>query len=374
MQPDIRSFNQHNRRRSPVAPSSTPQNIIADEVVTPPRDAALEAKALSGDRCALTQLMVNFISAQPQSMLRIDHFAREHSFGRTGFYSHFLDFAHHGAERVFTPLVHDQGYRAGLSQLIAEFIGQKLRHPGNLTVAEIGGGNGAMKREILAAFGSIPELAERLTYISIDINPKQVAIQAAIGARAQLGSATDTGLPDQSIDLLFDEEVLDCLPPRVFKINRRSSQVESEAYVNSQLSLTWKPFASDDRDAALVNRVLQSRRSLDGQSFIEFAPDQRKYWQESFRILKPDGIRFSSDYGELMTLSGAEVRGSSARYVGMHGALSHPYTVDLTHGVDFDAQEILAHEAGFRNVRVDDLLQRVHAMSALGRKCIICRK
>ncbi|VVC01981.1 Uncharacterised protein [uncultured archaeon] len=99
-------------------------------------------------------------------------------------------------------------------------------------------------------------------------------------------------------------------------------------------------------------QYLKSSESYRGNKC--FSEDYKLYWEESYRVLKPGGTRFSIDY----TISFSAIDASLG--IGHYEvAVAKPYSVDLTHFVDFGLQKKLALNAGFSHIVNGDLFEIV---------------
>lgn len=346
-----------------------PQGALTEpaaEVLQPKIPAELLERASAGAPEALTQVMDLFISGQPKGRARFDAFSRECLQGTFGFYTRQVSLSTpDGHAAVPTPVADRLGYRLGLASTVSKEALELLTKHDHITIGEIGGGTGALKRAVLAILNSDPKSQGRFSYVSIDINPHHRAAQSRFGGRSVEGSATEIGLIDSSVDLLFDEEVLDCLPFRVFDVDRSLCRVVREAYVrpNSGGSISWE---LPEADASFAKFDELYRRTGDGSRIYEFSPDYEKYWSESFRVLTPGGVRLCSDYDTMMTRSGLGGRGNGYSQV----AVRLPYMVDLTHGINFAMQKILAEEAGFQAPQTKELIGLVFDFGAINRQML----
>jgi SAM-dependent MidA family methyltransferase len=294
--------------------------------------------------------------------VRFDAFAREHLMGDGGFYSCRLDMRGMGQGGLPTPSF-DPRYAAHISLAIADFIVKRnaaCKCPNRpVTFVEIGGGSGNFKREFLDHFEFFrgEGLNIPLEFVSVEPNPNQREAQS-IGGRVVEGTAQKTGLPDSFADYVFDDEVMDCLPPRCVKFDAKEGRIKSEAFVENSggsLHIVLRP-AERDEKLVFFEKHLADQKSRSGE--FAFSPDSEDYWKESFRILKPSGTRLSFDYSSESPLSILK---------GYDFAVVEPYEVDLTHMIDFVFQGMLAKQAGFAAVGVFPL--ELFASQLLGREC-----
>lgn len=288
--------------------------------------------------------------------IRFDVFAQEHLHGeKSGFYGKLVNLADSSESRVPTPSQDSFEYRNALAQfvvLIANEIRQRRTGERNspVVMAEIGGGAGELKREILSVANQngIP-----LDYISIEPNEHHRQAQTIQGTRVLAGMADNIPLPDSILDLLIDEEVLDCLPIRVLEWNAKKGKFERELFVslhNEQLRAEWRVREATDnyldhREHELKNRGYDFK-------YYHYAPRQWQYLAESGRVLRTGGVKFAIDYGyndlkELFVPNFADDVGHELM------AIANPYSVDLTHYVDFHLlSKLSTFQGAFRNQAV----------------------
>ncbi|MGN6424189.1 MAG: class I SAM-dependent methyltransferase [Asticcacaulis sp.] len=108
-----------------------------------------------------------------------------------------------------------------ISQMFGEMIGvwvaevwRGMGSPAAFTLAEIGGGDGTLMRDILRVATKVPGLSKAAQVVMIEASEPLRAVQAAIpGVRHVAGlDAIDAGMPV----ILIGNEILDCLPARQF--------------------------------------------------------------------------------------------------------------------------------------------------------------
>lgn len=206
----------------------------------------------------------------------------------------------------------------------------------------MGGGAAQFKRAFIDCWNhSKPDHGIELQYVSIDPNANQQRSQKKAGNVVVAGTAQAIPLRENSVDFLFDDEVLDTLPYRSVKFDGK--HVTHEAFVHHdgrRLKVTYQPVQRDDW-IEVVETILQ--RTHPRGTVYAFAPEYEDYWRESHRVLKPGGTRFSLDYNSHL---GELLKSNDARH--RQAALDHPYQQDLTHYIDFNLQRVEARTAGFR--------------------------
>ena len=295
--------------------------------------------------------MVNFIKTNggAEKCVRFDNFAREHLMGATGFYSTQVDMRR-GPGQVNTPSFNERYVNTVSLILVLKALKHVAKMGANkkkFVFAEIGGGNGNFKRAFISTwehYGAVQageSIFPDLEYISVEPNPNHRAAQSFAG-KVVKGTAQKTGLPNSSVDLLFDEEVVDCLPFRIVKYDPEKKNIYYEAFVqiepDNTLNIVFEK-AERDEGIAFYEKFLKTRTPYIGD--LNWSDDYPKYWAESFRVLKPGGVRVSIDYSVERTAV------SNSRYC---YALREPYLVDLTHYVDYKLQTIIALQQGFNFV------------------------
>lgn len=295
--------------------------------------------------------MLDFVRARG-GKVRFDEYAAEHLTGKHGFYSSHVDIGVPGSG-VPTPCTSNPEYVQLLTAVVIKCLGQYWRANSadlegrNLTFCEIGGGTGKLKEQLLDAWGSLAKRHRlpQMEYISVDLNQRHLERQGRAGpGRTVRGTATSTTLPDGSLDVLFDEEVLDCLPFRIFHWDSSRQRLTKEAHVavkGDSLVLEHLEIKDPDRLAGHTEADLARRNYK--LPLYRYAPQQWDYIKESVRVLRPGGMRISSDYdcdglGSLLRADLGDVE----------NALRFPYAVDLTHGVDFVRLAQMAYFNGLR--------------------------
>lgn len=295
-------------------------------------------------------------------VVRFDEFAREHLRGLHGFYSSFVDLRSvEGKSLVPTPSGLDVTYQERLGRQVSILLSRIAEQTKDrvLHVAELGPGGGNLRRSIIRHTASwLESQGKELRYTSIDPNPRHMSAASAqapgpVHEHFLQGIAEQLPLPDKSVHLLLDEEVLDSLPFRVFRIDRYTKALSHEARVmvmDGTLSVRWGPI---DRDKSFDMFEEHSHSVGSPTPYTAFAPDSVLYWQESGRVLHPRGYRISIDYGEAYVDLGEHIEPGSP-----NGALKRPYQVDLTHGIVFSHQMKLARDlGGFSHVALYDVEQ-----------------
>jgi SAM-dependent MidA family methyltransferase len=327
-----------------------------------------------------SQAMAAFIKSNG-GQVRFDVFAKEHLMGAKGFYSYGVDISQPGSG-VPTPVQSNPEYRNLLTRAIMSYIAVYVRQNKSefetreLIFCEVGGGSGLFKKEFMATWAIVARQHRfpSLKYISVDINPNHRRLQAAYGGEVIEGSAIATNLDPGSVDILFDEEVLDCLPFRLFHWDRRGKTLSHEAFVTAQdgeFSLVHMPLTALDKLAFHTQADLERRNYALPQ--YRYAPAQWDYIHESLRILKSGGLKISTDYdyggiGMILDNSMGDIE----------SAIRSPYRVDLTHGVDFTRLSHMAninflHGGSVPLTKVFDGLTRgsVKLMEGVGRTLFI---
>lgn len=316
--------------------------------------------------------MCDFVGSR-DGRVRFDTFGEEHSFGLPGFYSFALDLRQERNE-VVTPCKYNADYRAAFTELLVELAGQAILRRGicdrPLEVVEIGGGNGALKREALPCLRDIcARMGTTVRYRSVDANRQHLEAQTVEAHPSTWGFAQRTRLAEGSVDLLFDDEVMDCLPYRVFKYSPARQRLEQEGFVEidvaRELAFVWGPVEDDDfaRDFEEFLRRSESQAPFHCVSNAEIL-----YWKESQRILAPHGIRVTLDYNSFLD------RKSFLEGKHQACALKSPYLVDLTYGINFRRQRELAVRAGLRVDVHSDLAELfdLPIPQMLSREALIC--
>lgn len=277
----------------------------------------------------------------PQAVgLRFDQFLTIHQFGPQGFYSTRLDLSSSlGQMAVATPIHCDEQYRAQIVRNVCSFInnyfgecvaqGRDFRKS-PFVFAEIGGGNGDFKRAFVDLVDE--EVAKGLMvpveYVSIDLNKFQLLNQAVPGTRLKFGSAISTGLASESVDFLFNEEVPDCFVHRWLRWEPGSKKLESEAYVvrnDGRLEIEFRPIER----SAEVDEVEAHLRKIDYKVVdYMFSNQDRQYWAEARRVIRPGGYNCFIDY----TMKGL-LAGRASLLASINMAINSPYN-DITRGID----------------------------------------
>ncbi|GEM_PF-4031076 len=308
--------------------------------------------------------------------VRYDAFAREHLMGETGFYSTVVDLRKRSQD-VVTPSCDNKKYVQAVSFLVSSIVlkrSMQMKNEGDtISFVEIGGGNGNFKRAFLEHFKFYQQegVKLRLEYISVEPNPNHRQAQSFSGKVMQ-GTAQKTGLPDNGADFLFDEEVIDCIPFRVFRYDAKRQRITQEAFVkangNSSLALAYDTVQRDE-DAEFYELHLRQHGLKTAE--YPYGPEYRAYWKESLRVLKPGGTRFSIDYGTEPILP--NILNDKFLVGHYRRAVEKPYAVDLTHQIEFELQKRIAMASGFAHVVYDELFKaiaqstRVQIIDALGR-------
>ena len=288
---------------------------------------------------------------------RFDHFSQEHLMGEHGFYARHVDLRNEWGGAP-TPSRITETYAKAVAEAVFSMTLDTLKYNqggnGPFNFAEFGGGAGDFKREFLKQYRQYRDSGGQveIKYISVEPNPHHIEAQQVEGTTVMKGTVQKSGLQDRSIDVLFDDEVLDCLPFRIFKYDPQKRVITHEAFVTAQpdqLKLDFHP-AERDEHVSLLEKYITAHGKH--EEYHVYSPDYHDYWHESFRVLKPGGLRFSIDYGSspmdaLFTKPHEWVRNS----------IQYPYQRDLTHMIDFDLQGILAHTHGFSQVNIVNLSQ-----------------
>ena len=307
--------------------------------------------------------------------VRFDKFAREHLMNpECGFYSRKADIARNPAQ-VCTPSRLEE-YVVPLSLFVSGVVMQRsqaIPRGRPVVFAEIGGGSGSFKKAFLEhwEFYNSEGLNRRIEYISIDPNPNHRASQSFAGKVAE-GTAQGTGLPGRSVDVLFDDEVMDCMPFRIAKFDKKDGRISYEAFVkaeNGGLRVFYDSVEYDE-GVRFYERHLKGMGGMKGD--CNWSEDYGAYWKESHRVLVPGGLRLSADYSTdtMPTHQGQ----------GQCQAISEPYDVDLTHFVDFPLQAKIAKMNGFMLAEVEEMGKAISSMwggasiHCFGRKMIAAIK
>jgi hypothetical protein len=291
--------------------------------------------------------------------LRFDQFVEMHQFGSNGFYSEQLDIASElGQIAVATPMALDESYRKKVTSdifkitlgyvLAAKQLGRDFKAE-PLVFAELGGGAGDFKSAFLDFYDhavghgwDVP-----LNYISVDINHFQRLSQVVAGTTVQAGTAIQTGLADESIDILFNEEVPDCFPHRWFKWNKDLGALTHEAYVVAGEELFDLVFREVERTPE-VESIEQHLRQIGYDiPHYRFSAMDKQFWTEAHRVLRTYGFNMFIDY----TLRGMwQSRGDQTTV--MEAAINLAYN-DITRGIDPLWMKRVAQELNFSvNARV----------------------
>jgi len=296
--------------------------------------------------------------------VRFDAFAREHLLGETGFYSAYVDMSRY-PHRALTPSS-KESYAQYVSLYICNLV---LKHAQNtmprgstVKFGEIGGGGGYFKRAFVGHLEFFKQSGSRygVEYISIEPNPNHRKAQSFAGKVVE-GTAQSTGLPEASLDFVFDDEVLDCMPFRLFNYHDASGKIVEEAFVEwtgEQLKLVYGAVENDEGMNFFERHLQGSGPDKRGNCF---SPDYAHYLHESYRVLKPGGMRCSMDYPTYFSESDNEFCEKQSRK-----AVTEPYIFDLTHYIDMELQKKIALQAGFARADFGDL------MKAIGDRFDIC--
>ncbi len=311
--------------------------------------------------------------------VRFDAFTREHLMGQTGFFSSHIDMTQ-SPMAVYTPS-QKKAYVESLARSMVEIIHESFGWRGSgrpLHFVEIGGGAAQFKSAFLRAYQDYRRAGGplRLSYTSVEPNPHNRKRQKLADAQVVEGTAQHTGLAASSADILFDDEVLDTLPFRVFHFHP-SNGVTREAFVHLRpereqpLEIHYN-LAETDQHTQAVERHLRGKR----ERYYNYSPDYAAYWSESNRVLGPGGVRVSLDYPDALTRRFVPKVDSTNTE-----ALRKPYRVDLTHGIDFSMQQKIAEAHGFHNAAVFPLvalfgshLTEENHLEAVTRQVIVAQK
>jgi len=283
--------------------------------------------------------------------VRFDAFVQEHLLGeKCGYYSTKVDMSKGARPEVYTPNS-DPEYSRAVSGTMVRLAVNRSSMMGlrSVVFAEIGGGSGNFKRAFLEQWPTISGERIGLEYVSVEPNPNHRTAQSPDG-KAVKGTAQKTGLKAASVDFLFDEEVLDCFPFRLMKFNGKTLQ--SEAFVlardGAMLELRYDAVERDEL-AGMFEMYLSKTNAKPG--VVVFSNDYEKYWEESMRVLKPGGSRFSIDYVPMGQLNDDNVTAMRAQHI-----VRVPYQEDLTHMIDYRLQCVFAGAIGFVNMKVSSLM------------------
>ncbi|MFH1470232.1 MAG: SAM-dependent methyltransferase [Candidatus Micrarchaeota archaeon] len=300
--------------------------------------------------------MANFINQQG-GRVRADVFVREHLMGENGFYSKQADFRTSLRAQTFSN--DSQGHAERTALTVYRCVDELRRYSPNVSFSEIGGGGGEFKKEFvkLAKGGNF-----RLHYTSIEPNENQRGIQAVNGTTVRNGTAQKTDLEPRSVDFLFDEEVLDCLAPRILKVSfsGRAVQLKNELFVRARGDELSAEIGVAERTRAVefFERHLTETKGAKEGECTYLSEDYWAYWKERSRVLKESGASFSVDYGtftgnsnsplqEMSNMAGGLLRSVDRNADSLKPALDNPYRVDYTHVIDFNLQRKIAAEHGF---------------------------
>ena len=323
--------------------------------------------------------MLAFITRQGGAV-RYDGFANEHLHGRSGFYRQYLDLSQPGwgAADAPTGVGTSPKYRHELAQLVLSGLSWRARHTESTappTIVEVGGGAGELKREIMELVNAA---GAEVNFISVEPNPNHRRAQEFKGTTVFDGRAEKMPLPTGSVDLLFDEEVLDCFPPRVLRWDRKRAELSGELFVErrgDELAPVFRPWNQSD---AALQECQETLAKADYQrNFYCLTPGYWDYLRESARVLKPGGVRLSSDYGYTCSQNFPPSL-CPDNLAHFERAVSRPYWVDLTHWVDFSyLAQLAVAQGGFWPIRILSLPglfekhSRDAALDAMGRMAFL---
>lgn len=294
--------------------------------------------------------MCDFVRDQG-GRVRFDTYAREHLFGATGFYAERLDIARANSG-VPTPCKNNVEYRSSLVMMALCHSANYCRQNREALTArplqfcEIGGGNGAFKEDFTRAWNqhAVPQGFPGMHFTSVDINPTHRKYQQAKGGTVIAGTATATTLSSDSMDIVFDEEVLDCLPFRLLSWDKDRREISAEAFVQLRDGALQLIHEAPQREERFLQHIERYLREKDySLPFYRFAMGHWDYLAESSRILRSGGIRLSADYT-------ADFLGPliERTLMDIEKVISSPYQHDLTHGVDFHRLWDLSRHHGFQ--------------------------
>lgn len=288
----------------------------------------------------LNKRLLRFVRTN-NNITRADVFIKEYLAGETGFYSSQLDIVACDYEVPTptnrSPLYSEYLARAVFGIVLAIVTDNPTRsHTEPIEFAEVGGGSGKFKQAFIAWYNQHREECKlpELKYTSIDINPRHLSHQQKFGGVGLKGSITNTGLADTSVDFLFDEEVLDCLPFRVFKFDPASGKIISEAFISLKDDKLELHFEAAEKDERMEHAQAYLRSRNYRRDYYCYCEDYFNYLTESSRVLKNGGLRISTDYNESVNFLNAP-EDEPIAVEQLRKAIELPYMRDITHGVDF---------------------------------------
>ncbi len=288
--------------------------------------------------------MLEFIESRGDQV-RFDQYMQEHLFGEIGYYTSHIEFG-------------QDFYTFGLHPIFATAIHSLVKRYGheNRDFLEIGGGNGTFQAMYL-------KWASKTRYIAVDASPKLSGEQRQNRRTKRILSiAEDLKIRDRSIHgVVFSNELIDCLPCRVFKVkNKRGRPTLAEEgwvmLVGSQLIFAFRPVDRDPFVEGYESYLRERRLFPEDESLISVSPKTEKVLWEMKRVLDR-GLVLLADYGycdrpNSSMESRAEIpyyrAGAGYRFV--NDILRRPYETDITYGVDFGYLRWLAERMNFTHV------------------------
>lgn len=288
--------------------------------------------------------MFDFIASRGD-LVRFDEYMQEHLFGETGYYTSHIefgsDFETFGRHPIFAMTIHSLVKKHGLA---------------NRDFLEIGGGDGTFQEMYLAC-------ARKTRYTAVDASPKLSREQHRTSkTRVVVSTADDLKLPDRSVHgVVFSNELIDCLPCRVFKVRNRGGRptLAQEGWVRlvgTRLLFDFRPAERDDFVAEYEAYLHEKRISLENGALLSLAPQTQKVLSEMNRVLDR-GVILLVDYGFYggHTRLGRGFEGipyyrAGIGYHFVNEILRRPYETDITYEIDFGYLRWLAEWMDFGNV------------------------
>ena len=314
--------------------------------------------------------------------LRADKFLQAHLMGPDGYYSKNVDFSRRDSRPV-TPSVEWAGHAEKTAIAIFNLVDETncnaiMPEDGKVKFVEIGGGGGQFKRALLE-FERMHGLSGgfRLDYTSVEPSENQQKNQSAEGTKIQAGIAQATNLPNEYAHYLFDEEVIDCLAPRMFRatVDEKVVRFNEEVFFiekGGRLAVKLEPVEEDEKLAFFEKYANATRGCYEDGEIAYLSHDYWSYWEERKRVLHPKGASISIDYGRAgessmknslssltVELFGKIMQKVESSLDMLKPIIRNPGQVDFTHTIDFALQREIADQVGFKSVivSVSDLAQ-----------------
>ena len=253
-----------------------------------------------------------------------------------------------------------------ISQLFGELIGawcaicwENMGRPGEVILAELGPGSGALMADLLRAAGSVPEFRRALRLHLVETSPVlRARQQQRLAAAAPVWLDRPEELPAGPL-LLVGNEFLDALPVRQLVRGRRDWCERLVA-----LDGDGRPVLADGPESPALSLLAPPplRRQAPPGTVIEICPPALGLaTMLGARLAAAPGAALFADYGYLETPRHATLR--AVRRHAPAALLDDPGTADLSADVDFAA---FADAARGRGARVHGPVPQRRFLLALG--------